>query len=391
MSPQRPTRRDFIKSTGIGIAALAVPGNTAAAQDAAKPAQTTIPRWRGFNLLDFFSPTKPDDNRVGQSATTEDDFRWMSDWGFDFVRFPMAYPRFCNFDQSRPIRKEEVYDISEEALEDVDRILDLCNKYSMHLSLNLHRAPGFCVNAGFQEPYYLWDDQEAIDAFAFFWRMFAGRYKGVSPERISFDLVNEPCEREDLNDQLGAKTRVPGHKYLRVARAAVEAIRAENRDHLIIADGNSKGAEVVPELVELGIAQSCRGYTPGTLTHFQASWSEEGHALTRPPVWPGEMPDGEHWDRAKLAKEYVPWIELAKSGIGVHCGECGCYIKTPHGVFLAWFEDLLDILTREGIGYAIWNFRGAFGILDSGREDVDYAEWHGHRLDKKLLALMTRY
>ena len=43
----------------------------------------------------------------------------------------------------------------------------------MHLSLNLHRAPGFCVNAGFQEPFYLWDDQEAIDAFAFFWGMFA--------------------------------------------------------------------------------------------------------------------------------------------------------------------------------------------------------------------------
>jgi len=45
-----------------------------------------IPRWRGFNLLDYFSPMPP--KGKSSAATTEDDFRWMSDWGFDFVRIP---------------------------------------------------------------------------------------------------------------------------------------------------------------------------------------------------------------------------------------------------------------------------------------------------------------
>ena len=35
--------------------------------------------------------------------------------------------------------------------------------------------------------------------------------------------------------------------------------------------------------------------------------------------------------------------------------------------------------------------RGAFGILDSKREDVEYEDWHGHKLDRKLLALLQEF
>ena len=99
----------------------------------------------------------------------------------------------------------------------------------------------------------------------------------------------------------------------------------------------------------------------------------------------------EYWDRARLEKYYQPWIELARKGVGVHCGECGCWMRTPHEVFLAWFGDVLDILTDNGIGYALWNFRGEFGVLDSGRSDVEYEDWHGHKLDRKMLDLLKRH
>ena len=42
------------------------------------------------------------------------------------------------------------------------------------------------------------------------------------------------------------------------------------------------------------------------------------------------------------------------------------------------------------IGFALWNFRGDFGILDSGRADVEYEDWHGHKLDRKLLDLIRK-
>ncbi len=65
---------------------------------------------------------------------------------------------------------------------------------------------------------------------------------------------------------------------------------------------------------------------------------------------------------------------------------CRCTLRrvrllenTPHDVFLAWFGDVTDILTKAGIGYALWNFRGDFGIMDSGRKDVQYEDWHSHQ------------
>jgi len=147
---------------------------------------------------------------------------------------------------------------------------------------------------------------------------------------------------------------------------------------------------VTPELKDLQIAQSCRGYFPGYISHYKAPWANKDPEKCPTPVWPGQMNE-EEFGKARLEKYYHSWIELAQSGVGVHCGECGCWNKTPHRVFLAWFEDVLDTLTSAKIGYALWNFRGDFGLLDSGREDVEYLDWHGHKLDGKLLELLKRH
>jgi hypothetical protein len=104
------------------------------------------------------------------------------------------------------------------------------------------------------------------------------------------------------------------------------------------------------------------------------------------------MKDGNvTWGRERLEKMYAPWAELAKKGIGVHCGECGCFSKTPHDVFLAWFTDVMDILASHGIGYALWNLSGSFGVLNSQRADVEYEDWYGSKLDRKLLTVLQKY
>ena len=101
--------------------------------------------------------------------------------------------------------------------------------------------------------------------------------------------------------------------------------------------------------------------------------------------------DNKYFGKEQLEAYYKQWIDLANRGVGVHCGECGCWKKTPHDIFLAWFGDVLEILTSNNIGYSLWNFRGEFGILDSDREDVNYEDWHGHKLDRKLLELLKKY
>jgi len=325
------------------------------------PAQTVLPRWRGFNLLEMFT-SKSERN------FQEDDLLWMADCGFDFARLPMCYSLW--------IEDGEIYNLKESMLENVDRAVELGRKHGVHVSLNFHRAPGYSVSREREEPFDLWKDREALDAFCFHWQLFAKRYQGIPSDQLSFDLVNEPG-------------LVPRDEHERVIRAAVTAIRTVDPERLIIIDGLRWGREPCPELTDLGLAQSCRAYDPMAVSHYRASWV--GGEKFPEPVWPGLEFRGERWDRTRLVKHYEPWVRLARQGVGVHCGEGGAFNKTPHDVFLSWFRDVLAVLTTQGIGYALWNFRGSFGVLDSGRRDVDYENWHGHKLDRKLLSLLQKF
>lgn len=374
-------RRAFLKNTSLAATALGL-GIT---ENLTVPTLNKLPKWKGFNLLDFFSPD-PANNRL---QTSTDHFKWMQDWGFDFVRIPMAYPYYLDIDRTKNITPQDVYKINSHAVDKIDNLVSLAHKHGLHVSLNLHRAPGYCINAGFYEPYNLWQDQEAQDAFYFHWNMWAKRYKNVSAKKISFDLVNEPSMREDMNDQHSKSGPVPGDVYRKVAIGASAAIRKENKDHLVIADGNSGGSRVIPEIADLNIAQSCRGYHPGTISHYKAPWANKDVNNLPEPKWPGQV-GNQYLSREMLETFYKPWIELVKKGVGVHCGECGCWNKTPHNVFLAWFGDVLDILSSNGIGYALWEFSGDFGVMNSRRADVDYEDWHGQKLDRKLLTLLMK-
>ena len=58
-----------------------------------------------------------------------------------------------------------------------------------------------------------------------------------------------------------------------VARKVFAVVREPAR--LIIADGNAGGSLVTPELKDLGIAQSCRGYYPHAISHYKAPWANK--------------------------------------------------------------------------------------------------------------------
>jgi aryl-phospho-beta-D-glucosidase BglC (GH1 family) len=101
----------------------------------------------------------------------------MVDWGFDFIRLPMAYPRYVEFDRSKRISPEEVCKINDQEVDRLEAFVRKAQQHGLHVSLNLHRAPGYCINAGFYEPYDLWKDKEAQQAFFFHWGMWGKRFK----------------------------------------------------------------------------------------------------------------------------------------------------------------------------------------------------------------------
>jgi hypothetical protein len=97
-------------------------------------------------------------------------------------------------------------------------------------------------------------------------------------------------------------------------------------------------------------------------------------------------------DRAWLWKQCIePWKEAERQGIGIMVGEWGVFNRTPHDVVLHWAEDCLANWQKAGWGWAMWNFRGSMGVMDSGRSDIRYEDFEGHKLDRKLMDLLQRY
>ncbi len=92
-----------------------------------------------------------------------------------------------------------------------------------------------------------------------------------------------------------------------------------------------------------------------------------------------------------LQKKMIePWQALAAQGVGVVVGEWGAFNHTPHAVVLAWMRDCLANWRAAGFGWALWNFRGPFGLLDSNRKDITYEAFKNHKLDRQMLELLRQ-
>lgn len=468
-----------------------------------------LPRWRGFNLLEKFYVTK-------RQAFVEEDFELVSELGFNFVRLPMDYRCW--------IKDKDWEKFDEEQLKEIDQAVEWGGKYGIHVWINFHRAPGYTV-AKPPEATSLWTDPKTQEVCAKHWAEFARRYKGIPNTRLGFNLFNEPA---------GVETNA----YVAVVRKIVAAIRAEDPKRLVISDGLQWGQHPIYDLRDLGIAQATRGYAPGELTHYKASWAGgERHPLPRWPKLIGPngtllsptKKEGSHplvidgpftvetalrvrvlgvssrallvveadgakrwekdfktgpgqgeWKKSEFKPQYkihfctydrdytvtvpagakqvkvfvaagdwlqiselglkpadaqredvlaldqkfgekpapfaykagaqppfpgvtmhdrawlwqkniVPWKKLEAKGVGVMVGEWGSYNKTPHDVVLRWAEDCLANWKRAGWGWAMWNFRGSFGVLDSERADVVYEDYKGRKLDRKMLELLKSH
>jgi endoglucanase len=353
-------RRDFLLTVGAGVGAACV-GAAFAADEPAKVSVHHLPRWRGFNLLEKFTKS-----RERNPPFVESDFVAMAEWGFDFARLPMSY--LCWTDPADWLK------IQEAELKDIDGAVELGRQHRIHINLNFHRAPGYCVNPP-KEPLDLWADEKALEACAFHWAYFARHYKGIPNERLSFDLLNEPSD-------------IPEATYVRVVKRLVEAIRAEDPQRLIIADGLRWGTAPVQGLTGLGIAQSTRGYEPMQISHFKANWIH-GSDTWPEPAWPLTKEGKVICDKEILRHTRIdPWKRLEDKGVGIHVGEWGAFNHTPHKVTLSWMRDCLDLWKEAGWGWALWNLRGGFGVLDSQRQDVSYEDFHGHKLDREMLDVL---
>src|ERR1700746_3050852 len=379
------SRRTAIKSLGMAAGALLLPAGfsgtaIAATLQAKGPAKN--PKWYGFNLLEYFS-TDPDWMKYfpyrDDGMFPQNDFRWIRDWGFNWVRLPMDY-RFWT--------APDLFTIDEEKIEPIDRAVRLGEKYHVHINICLHCAPRFCILATMEEQFtgsHITKEKASL------------YYDPAPPRRIrlSVGLLRRPlqgdsrrkaqlqprqratrslrCGRDSaIEKQRPLKTpdffnsemlQRHARDYVRVASAAGNAIRAHEPQRLVVTDGYPGGGFPVPGLFANGMLQSGHTYNPMPVTHHDCEWVRGGGTATdKVPTWPMKNEKGNIvCDRQELEKDFHSWAGLAVQGVPIHFGELGCYKHTPPEVVLAWFNDTLDVLGELNSGWALWNFRGPFG------------------------------
>jgi endoglucanase len=364
-------RREFIKASAT-IGVVSMTGFPFELKSEPKFKTQSFSNYRGFNLTQKTGGGGP------RRKFNEEDFEIMTEFGFNFARIPMSY-----WNWTKP---DDWYNIDEDIFKDIDEVVEFGKQYNIHINLNLHRVPGYCINGRDKEPVDLFDDtpgnmQKALDAFVYHWKYFAKRYKGIRNEQVSFDLLNEPPG--NTNEK----------RYIEIIRSVIRGIREEDPNRLIVVDGKDIGRNPVMGIEDLNVVQSTRGYDPMSVSHYTATWVPENEFETfNIPTWPLKGDDGKLWNKAALKEKLITsWKPLVDKGVQVHVGEWGCYNKTPHDICLSWMEDILSLWKEANWGYSMWNFKGDFGILNSERKDVKYENYKGHKLDRKMLELLKLY
>ena len=217
---------------------------------------------KGFNLLGKF------DVSWSNTGYTQKEFSTIKDLGFNFVRLPLDYRTYTQAGNWNNFIELQVAKI--------DQAIVWGEQFNVHVCINLHRAPGYCVNPTTlpaNQQLNLWTDSVAQKAFVKHWEYFANRYKNIPAERLSFNLINEP-------------SNVTEEVYVSVMKKAIDVIHNISPNRVIFVDGLDYGRKVLLSLKdEPNIAQAMHSYDPFQLTHYKADWVS-GSSDWPVPTWP---------------------------------------------------------------------------------------------------------
>ncbi len=59
-----------------------------------------------------------------------------------------------------------------------------------------------------------------------------------------------------------------------------------------------------------------------------------------------------------------PFQRARESGLPLYCGEFGVINLTPLDIRKAWLRDTVATFEESDIGWALWDWKGDFGVVD---------------------------
>jgi endoglucanase len=370
MSRPGPERPLATRRAALGIAA------GAAAALAAIPDAAASGWRRGINLSWWL-------HLDGRFRPTDGNLRQVRDAGFDHVRLP--------FDPYLFGWRLGEGGLAAPGTAQLAAAVDAVLRAGLGVILDLH--PGDELVA------LLHEARAPADAIAELWGGLAGSMAGLDPDKVAFEVANEP------------------HRFLRGGRAALAelhrkalaAIRARAAAHRVLAMGlwdPESSLRTLTILPDDRVIYAFHLYDPYVVTHQGADWGEPDAAAVFGPLrrvpWPatrlldperhvadpardraavralrdyrngrdhcGRQEDSGPGVLARKAAAAAAW-GARHGGVPVHCTEFGVLRTYADDVVRrAWLGDARAALEARGIGWTVWDYAGSFGVTTGCRD-----------------------
>jgi aryl-phospho-beta-D-glucosidase BglC (GH1 family) len=318
---------------------------------------------RGINASGWFAQHAGDYSAAWTDKYTDSqDIALIAKMGFDNVRLSVdatpleGWPRGAD-------------GLNSEFLARLDKAVDTMLADGLAVTIDVHPESAYKLRVKTTD--------DGVDRFVMLWRRLAAHYAGRDPERVFFEIMNEP----EVNDP---------YRWAGIQARVAAAIREVAPRQTIIATGGN-WSDIV-DLLKLhpledgNVIYNFHFYDPHQFTHQGAGWGAAWwvyeHGIPYPATESSmaelvkEVPDLpnryemenywlDHWDGHRirlLIDEGAAWGKM--NGVPLICNEFGVFRDHSEPASRnAWIKDVRTALEADGIGWAMWDYRGNFGVV----------------------------
>jgi endoglucanase len=310
------------------------------------------------NYADFVKPA--------EAAKREKMFAAIAANGFKTVRIPIDFGAWANYE--KPYKWT-----NEEGLKTADAFVKWALANNLNAIIDLHhtefdgKVEGAATTA----------------RIVWLWSEIAARYKNTNPERVFFELRNEPHD-------------IPAEEWRAQAEAIIKAVRQIAPNHSLIVgfhDWNSRAALLESKPFEdKNIIYNFHYYDPFIFTHQGATWSSEGLSYLKNVPFPFDaqrpinMPDAvkgkweenliKNYEKDSSAEKIFADLQAAKDwsvkyNVPIFLGEFGSFSKSAAPEDRCRHASIVyAALGKLKIPNAWWEWDGSFNMFEQGTTKI---------------------
>ncbi len=348
------------------LVALAVPAAAQSPQDRAADVQTAFTRAQhlkhGINASEWFAQSRDYSAAHTNSYTDAQDIALMAKLGFDHVRLSIDPMPLAASMYGFPGPNNDF-------LARLDRAVDTMLADGLAVIIDVHPSD--------DSKQRMRTDDRAVERFTMLWRRLAAHYADRDPKIVFFEILNEP----EINDP---------YRWDGIQARVAAAIRQAAPHHTIIAAGANYSD--IPDLLAVepladgNVIYNFHFYEPHEFTHQGATWGTPWWSYEHGVPYPAtessmpdllkEVPDArDRYDMEKywldgwnahriqlMIDEAAAWAR--DNHVPLICDEFGAFREHTDPVSRAnWLHDTRTALESDGIGWAMWDYRGDFGVV----------------------------